>query len=347
MGRRNKKYQKPLREQFRERLTSMQAFGESKRQAVMNSTDKGKIFSFATYKSYWKVSKRYLRWLKKNHPDISTMKAARRHVREYLEEREQQTDSSGKRLSAWTLHLEASALHKLFGIDKNDPSRYVPPPRYRVDITRSRTRVARDRHFSEANNNELIRFARGTGLRRGALQRLKGRDLWTCEDMERKVKKLSGKPDLSSEEHKLLVNLNEALELFPNNGYFVCHQRDKGGKSDFFSPIIGPDTESIVQRMRNTAPDKKVWEHVNTNADIHAYRADYATTLYKSVARRIEDIPYDKINHGTGLRYQSDVYHCRGDERGRKLDRRAMLIVSKALLHNRLDVISSHYLRGI
>lgn len=65
MGRRNKKYQKPLREQFRERLTSMQAFGESKRQAVMNSTDKGKIFSFATYKSYWKVSKRYLRWLKK------------------------------------------------------------------------------------------------------------------------------------------------------------------------------------------------------------------------------------------------------------------------------------------
>ena len=325
----------------------MQAFGESKRQAILDGTDKNKIFSFATYKSYWKVSKRYLRWLKKNHPDVSTMKAARRHVREYLEEREQQTDFSGKLLSAWTLHLEAAALHKLFGIDKNDPSRYVPPPRYRVDITRSRTRVARDRHFSEANNNELIRFARGTGLRRGALQRLRGRDLWTREDMERKVNKMSEKSQLSIEEKKLLTNLNEALELFPDHSYFINHQRDKGGKSDFFTPIIGPDTDMIVQRMRNTAPDKKVWEHVNTNADIHAYRADYATTLYKSVARRIEDIPYDKINRGTGLRYQSEVYHCRGDERGRKLDRRAMLIVSKALLHNRLDVISSHYLRGI
>ena len=347
MGRRNKKYQKTLREQFHERLTEMQAFGESKRQAILDGTDKNKIFSFATYKSYWKVSKRYLRWLKKNHPDVSTMKAARRHVREYLEEREQQTDSSGKLLSAWTLHLEAAALHKLFGIDKNDPSRYVPPPRYRVDITRSRTRVARDRHFSEANNNELIRFARGTGLRRGALQRLRGRDLWTREDMERKVNKMSEKSQLSIEEKKLLTNLNEALELFPDQSYFINHQRDKGGKSDFFTPIIGPDTDMIVQRMRNTATDKKVWEHVNTKAVIHAYRADYATTLCKSVARRIEDIPYDKINRGTGLRYQSDVYHSRGDERGRKLDRRAMLIVSKALLHNRLDVISSHYLRGI
>ena len=347
MGRRNKKYQKPLREQFHERLTSMQAFGESKRQAVMNGTDKDKIFSISTYTSYWKVTKRYLRWLKKNHPDVTTMKAARKHVREYLEEREQQTDASGKLLSAWTLHLEAAALHKLLGIDKDDPSRYVPPPRYRVDITRSRTRVARDQHFSEANNDELIRFARGTGLRRGALQHLKGRDLWTREDMKRKIKKLSWKPALSSEEKKLLTNLKEALELFPNCNNFINHQKDKGGKSDFFSPIIGPDTDMIVKRIRDTAPDKKVWEHVNSNADIHSYRADYATALYKSVARRIEDIPYDKVNCGTGLRYQSEVYHCRGDERGRKLDRRAMLIVSKALLHNRLDVISSHYLRGI
>ena len=56
---------------------------------------------------------------------------------------------------------------------------------------------------------------------------------------------------------------------------------------------------------------------------------------------------YDRVNRGSGKRYQGDVYTCRKDETGRKLDRLAMEKCSKALGHNRVSVVAGHYLRGI
>ena len=47
MGRRNKAYSKDLHQQAYDRLTGMQAFGESKKEAVANGTEKEKIFSFS------------------------------------------------------------------------------------------------------------------------------------------------------------------------------------------------------------------------------------------------------------------------------------------------------------
>ena len=46
-------YYKDLHQQAYERLISMQAFGESKRDAVADGTASDKIFSFSTYKTYW------------------------------------------------------------------------------------------------------------------------------------------------------------------------------------------------------------------------------------------------------------------------------------------------------
>jgi hypothetical protein len=86
-----------------------------------------------------------------------------------------------------------------------------------------------------------------------------------------------------------------------------------------------------------------VWQHVHQSADIHGYRAEYATAIYKAHARAIQDIPYDRINRGTGRRYQSQVYTCRKDEAGRKLDKAAMLVCSKALGHNRISVVADNY----
>ena len=99
--------------------------------------------------------------------------------------------------------------------------------------------------------------------------------------------------------------------------------------------------------MRNTGATEKVWQHVNSNADIHGYRAEYATAMYKQYARKIEAIPYDRINKGTGKRFQGDVYTCRKDESGRKLDRVAMKKCSKALGHNRISVVADNYIRGL
>lgn len=68
---------------------------------------------------------------------------------------------------------------------------------------------------------------------------------------------------------------------------------------------------------------------------------------YKAHARPIEEIPYDRVNKGSGRKYQSEVYICRKDEAGRKLDKAAMLVCSKALGHNRISVVADNYIRGL
>ena len=73
--------------------------------------------------------------------------------------------------------------------------------------------------------------------------------------------------------------------------------------------------------MKNTQPDEKVWQFIHQCADIHSYRSDYAVAIYKAHARKISEIPFDRVNKGTGKRYQSDVYTCRKDEAGKKLER--------------------------
>lgn len=110
LGRKNKKYYKDLHQQAYDRLTGMQAFGESKKEAVKNGTDGQKIFSFNTYQSYWKHTKYFLSYIKEKHPECTTLKSAKKYVNEWLQVRAEQG------LSAWTVQLEAKALGKLYGI---------------------------------------------------------------------------------------------------------------------------------------------------------------------------------------------------------------------------------------
>ncbi|MCD8218296.1 MAG: hypothetical protein LUD01_09735 [Clostridiales bacterium] len=340
MGRKNKTYQKDLHQQAYEKLTGMQAFGESKKKAVETGTDRDKIFSFSTYQTYWKHIKYFLGWVKSAHPKATTLKSARKYVGEWLQCRVDQG------LSAWTIHVEAKALGKLYGIQPDDLDYFKAPPRKRADIKRSRVSVARDRHFSETNNDELIRFCRGTGARRNVMEKLERRDLWTRERMEAAVERLEAKGTLAPAAQAHLFCLKDALASFPDQDYFVHHRKDKNGRYRF-APVVGPDKERIVQRFLDTPEGKKVWEYVNTNADIHSYRSDYSVLIYRQYKRDIREIPYDRENASTGRRWQGDVYVCRKDEAGKKLDRRAMVLCSKALGHNRQSVVADNYLRGL
>ena len=81
LGRKNKKYYKDLHQQAYDRLTGMQAFGESKKEAVKNGTDGQKIFSFNTYQSYWKHTKYFLSYIKEKHPECTTLKSAKKYVK--------------------------------------------------------------------------------------------------------------------------------------------------------------------------------------------------------------------------------------------------------------------------
>lgn len=109
----------------------------------------------------------------------------------------------------------------------------------------------------------------------------------------------------------------------------------KGGRWRM-APLAGTSEEiELVQRMCQEAGDSRVWPHVPSSADVHSYRADYCKRVYLQHARSVDQIP------------SADKYYCRGDRKGLILDKSAMLEASRALGHNRIDVIASHYLYNL
>ena len=348
MGRRDKSYHKDLKTQVYDKLTEMLKAGEgtSKREAINNGTDGDKIFSYSTYESYHKHCKYFVNYIQSQHPDCTTLKSARKYVNEWLQYRVDGGGQNGKPLSAWTVTLEREALGKLYGIKPDDKNFFKAPKRHREDIFRSRVPSTMDQHFSKTNNAEFINFCLGTGCRRNIMEKLTGANLAPRQDMERELARFEARAELDKNEIKRFEALKDALNTFKDQDYFIYHRNDKGGR-DRYSPIIGKNKEDIIERMRNTALNEKVWQHVPQNADIHSYRGDYATAIYKMYARPIKDIPYDCINQGSGRPYQGGVYVCRKDEKGKKLDKEAMLMASKALGHNRLEVVANNYIRGL
>ena len=211
-----------------------------------------------------------------------------------------------QKLSAYTIKLETASLAKLYGC--NATKFITTPSRHRADIQRSRGKKVRDMHFSEANHKELVEFCKSTGLRRAELRALTG---------------------------DKLIEKNDIYYIIVNRG-------SKGGRYRE-SEVIG-DIEN-VKKLMNKAGSGKVFDRVPSGADIHGYRSMYATAIYEKYARNIQEIPYDRYHKGLNVKYQSQVYHCRGDRMGVKLDKVAMLKASRALGHNRISVIGAHYLR--
>lgn len=340
MGRREKTHAKTLHQQAYEKMVSMQAFGQSKLLAKQNGTMRDLIFSYTTYKTYWRHIRYYLKWLRDHYPACATLKKAKKHVNEWLEFRVAQG------CSAWTIHLELAALAKLFGILPDNPNRFKPPQRLRANIKRSRHDVPSDQFFSVTANEELINFVCATGTRRNVLERLRGDDLWTRERMLCVESDLEKKAERTDWEEKCYVALKDALTVFPDHEHFIFHRKDKNGLYRF-APIITEHAKDVVERMENTAADELVWPHVHKTADIHSFRAEYATHMYKRYAREIDQIPYDRINKGSGYAYQSDVYVCRNDAKGKRLDKAAMYKCSRALGHKRIEIVANNYIRGI
>ncbi len=362
MGRKDKRYHKDLKQQMFDVLTAMLHAGEgtSKRKAILDGTEKDKIFSYNTYKTYWQHCKYFANYIRKNHPECTTLKASRKYVNEWLQHRADEVkivkkknfvtgvieDKEVPRLSAWTIHTEAKALGKLYNIQPDANDYFTAPKRRRQDIKRSRLDVVGDKYFSETNNADFIKFCLGTGCRRNVIMKLKGQDLWSREDIKKEILRLNDSKCINAVERKTLIALEDAICIFPDITYFIHDRSDKGGR-ERFSPIIGCDVEKIVRKMRSVQPHEKVWQYVPKHADIHGYRAEYATQIYKMYARPIENIPYDRMHCGIKRRYQSEVYVCRKDALGKRLDRAAAFKASKALGHNRVEVVANNYIRGI
>ncbi len=208
----------------------------------------------------------------------------------------------------YSVKLMASALAKLYSCSTEDFETETKA-RLRQNLTRSRLPRQMDRHFSEARNQDLVTFCRSVGPRRCELEQIRGNQLRIDQD-------------------------GIFIDIGNNQG--------KGGK-DRSIPVIG-NTRRVVELMK-AAGDGLVFPKVHDAADIHHYRAEYAAALYKMHARPLDicrNDPY--IDPKTGHRYKDSVYRCRKDQAGKCFDRRAMLIVSQALGHDRISVIAGNYL---
>ncbi len=276
------------------------------------------IYSWNTFQTYKKWCIKFVTYCKEKYK-CKTLKQCRQYADEWL--LTHQNDS------AYSQATYRAALAKLYDSKSTD---FVPTPkRIRKDITRSRKVTERDRHFSEAKNHALVSFCKGSGLRASCIEQLEGKDLLYPDD-----------PKMA------LWNDPASPYYLGYSAYGIRVKRGKGGKTRYV-PILPEYEEEIVSLMKNTPIHDKVFEKINRHADIHDYRADYATALYKKLARPIDEIPFDRINRGSGHRYQSDVYICRGDQKGIKLDKAAMKKVSIALGHNRISVVGEHYAHKI
>lgn len=274
--------------------------GRSKHQDKIDDVDYKYIYTWKTYQAYIKHCCYFLDWCKENHGCSKTLKQCRQYVPEWIKSR--------RGLSASTQKLDVAALSKLYrchhGRGQKPFKDVETDTRRRVNIKRSRGDAVRDKHFSEKNNADLITFCKCSGLRRAELQ------------------------DLRFEDFRLAApDGNEGSGLY-------VHRSTKGGRVRRINFVGSKDEIALCcDIMSKSNGLTKVWGKVHSGADIHSYRADYATRVYQMYAR-----PIATLNH-------DEIYYCRGDRKGTWLDKKAMLVASKALGHNRISIIASNYLR--
>lgn len=202
-------------------------------------------------------------------------------------------DNLDRGLSPATVKKRVAALNKVYG-DKIQGVQV--PNRVRSGITRSRLECTNSANFSESRNRPLVEFCRATGLRRHELAALK----------PEQVRMVDGR-------------------------LHVCDVHGKGGRVRDV-PVAKGGEEAVLRAVYNCREGERVFKHIPGHADIHSYRADYCTSIYKEHERELGALP------------RTEKYYCRGDMRGVVFDRQAMLAASEALGHSRIDVIAGHYL---
>ena len=312
--------------------------GHSRHEDKLTGADKDRIYSFKSFNSYREYVNLFIDWLEVNHPEVTTMKKARKYAKEWLESLE-------GNYKAATIQSYAKGIGKYYGITSTDPDYYTPPVKHREDITRSRMRTKTDAHFSEKKNALLVSCCQCVGLRREGMEHMKPEDLYDTEMLESEKNRIEAIPedDRTKKDVKLLECIAK-IDVFENIPEYYIFTKEKGGKYRL-APLIGSEEEvnAFVEKIKSTAKGHRVWGRINKNCDVHSYRGEYAARVYRLYARPIDEIPYDSVNKGSGHKYQSDVYICRGDQAGKKYDKKAMQKCEIALGHETPHTFASHY----
>lgn len=132
----------------------------------------------------------------------------------------------------------------------------------------------------------------------------------------RELKKLRG-TDIEVRGNQVIIHIN------------------RGGKGGLKREVHAIKCEEMIKDLAIKAGKNKLFPKIPKGLPIHKYRAKYAHALYKKLARQ------------RGEPKGKDRYVCRKDMKGIVLDRRVMLIVSRNLGHQRIDVIAQSYMYGM
>ena len=346
MGKSKSSYRQTVKQMFIQKLKEMQKAGEgqSRNDLKKKGLDKQVISSFATYETYKKWALDYANWLKNNHPNATSWKKAKRLAKKYVSEKTAKYERG--EMSCATVKTLASALNKLFGLQRDDRDFCAAPPMKRSEIKRSRD-VEPGSGIEKLDN-----FGRGTGLRPfKELEAVHGQTHRTRKqilDLQFKLSaKLKATGSLTTKEKNLFEATNAVLR-FKDVNDFVYVASGKGGKIRF-APIVGDHVAEIRDMIMSTPADQRVFADIPHSTiesmNEHALRAEYAAAIYHRYARPLDQLPLDRWNKGLQCAYSSQEYVCRGDMAGKHFDRVALGMVAVALGHsyNRVFDVVSHY----
>lgn len=281
-------------------------------QTIPWSVPTGGIYSYGTRATYQPITLRFGDWVRETTPirrledlDVQADELATRYLRERLAEG----------LAAHSLHTIRAALRQFFG-SRTLASAVELPARKRVEITRSRRPVKRDRSINRSHWRRLIRVCRATGLRASEVRDLRVRDVvrgadgrWTVHvrrgkgGKERTVAYVLTPPDCPN---SVTLTLEEA-------------------RATLVAPGTGAD-EWLDELLATCQPDDHVIARIPDALDVQAERRWYAQTLYRALSGRELPPALERL-------------------RPQDYDRDAALIVSRQLGHNRMDVSLRNYLR--
>ena len=301
-------------QQIFDRLDSLTRYGHSKHQDKLSGVAQKYIYSFDTYQTYRKACLRFVKWARSN-DDITAN----------LGHKARTLDEVRPYAEMWLKERESAGMSAYtLKMERSALSKLYGEEiavqlkgTARADIKRSRGAAARDKNFNELRHADLVNFCKCAGPRRAELESLSA----------------------------------DAIEWHDNKPYIRYTKSTKGGR-ERLSPLVGTPEE--IKQAIDYVKGLNGHNKINSNADIHAYRAFYATRVYKYHESDLNALRGQKMDYTalTGKRntdgtriFKSALYFCRGDRRGDVLDRTAMIMASKALGHNRESVVGEHYIR--
>ena len=303
--------ERDLQIQVAESLRQKISFGESRKdfQDRFGELEEHKIFSFDTHKTYRKQGEHFAKWVKENYPEITQLEDTKPLIQEYLD--------SHPNDSVYTIKTKLSALacildersHITLEKSKGGNLYVKKTAPFRIETQkRERANIKRSRKENTVGDKHFSEKNNAALITFHKCVGTRGRS----ESL------MILKGDFKEDENgNLLVDVT---------------RNTKNGRPRYNVPVVGSDEEiAIVKKMISGDPNEKVFEKIHSNADIHSYRAVYAARLYLRYARPIEELD------------NKQIYFPRKDRAGERYDKKAMLIVSKALGHNRISVVAQHY----